>query len=228
MVTEKRKQRMERVARARLGNVIVVEDRVEDRHNLSATLRSCELLGVQRVLILDPDGVFSVSRRVSVDAHHWLTLERFRDYDAGLARLQELTRKVYVTAFTEGAYTIHELFPLFPFPFRWLPAPDRNLRGSVPGPVQRARPAPPTPEPSETFAIVFGNEIYGVSDQLARLATAHFYVPTPGFVQSFNISVAVGVVLYHVTSWVRSLLGREGTLSEGEIAELLRIWMDRA
>ena len=57
------------------------------------------------------------------------------------------------------------------------------------------------------------------------MATANFYVPTPGFVQSFNISVAVGVVLYHVTSWIRSRLGREGTLSEKEQEELLRNWL---
>ncbi|NOZ57223.1 MAG: RNA methyltransferase [Calditrichaeota bacterium] len=224
MVTERRLARFQRVARARLGNLIVVEDRVEDPHNLSATLRSCELLGVQRVLILDPDRVFSVSPRVAVDAHRWLTLERFRDYEAGLARLQELTSKIYVTAFTPDAYSIHELFPLFDFPFWWPPAPDRNL-GEAAEFSKPDLPPPPTPNPDELFALVFGNEIYGVSEQLASLGTANFYVPTPGFVQSFNISVAVGVVLYHVTSWIRSRLGREGTLSEEEQEALVRLWL---
>ena len=224
MVTERRLERFKRVARARLGNLIVVEDRVKDPHNLSATLRSCELLGVQRVVILDPDRVFSISPRVAVDAHRWLTLERFRDYDEGLARLHQLTEKVYVTAFTPQAYTIHELFPLFDFPFWWPPAPDRNLGEKAEFSKPDLPPAP-TPKPEEPFALVFGNEIYGVSEQLSRMATANFYVPTPGFVQSFNISVAVGVVLYHVTSWIRSRLGREGTLSEREQEELLRNWL---
>ncbi len=218
---------MRRVARSRLANLVVVEDRVEDPHNLSATLRSCEILGVQHVLILDPDRVFSVSRRVAVDAHRWLTLEKFHDYEAGLQYLRHRANKIYVTAFRPDAYTIHELFPLFSFPFWWPPAPDRNLPADQTAEVRRPPGEPPTPDPSEAFAIAFGNEIYGVSPQLAEMATAHFYVPTPGFVQSFNISVAVGVVLYHVTSWIRSKLAKEGTLSEDQADELVKSWLER-
>jgi tRNA (guanosine-2'-O-)-methyltransferase len=225
MATVRRLQRVTQVAKARLGNVIVVGDRIEDPHNLSATLRTCELLGVQRVLILDPERLFSVNPRVSVDAHRWLTLERYHDYQAGLARLREMAPKVYVTAFGPEAYTIHELFPLFPWPFRWEPAPDRSRRTEGASQLRPRTGRPPTPDPGEPFALVFGNEVSGISEEMAALATAQFYVPTPGLVQSFNISVAVGVVLYHVTSWVRIQLGKEGTLTDWEVQELVRLWL---
>ncbi|MDZ7374104.1 MAG: RNA methyltransferase [candidate division KSB1 bacterium] len=219
---------MIQVARARLGNLIVVEDRIEDPHNLSATLRTCEILGVQRVLVLDPERVFSLNPRVSVEAHRWLTIERYCDYDAGLARLRELAGKIYVTSLRPDAFSIHELFPLFPWPFRWPPVPSREKRAQQEQP--EGRPVgipPPTPDPQEPFATVFGNEVDGVSEALQRLATAHFYVPTPGFVQSFNVSVAVGIVLYHVTSWLRLQLGKEGTLAQGEVEQLVETWLAR-
>ena len=46
-------------------------------------------------------------------------------------------------------------------------------------------------------AIVFGNEVAGVSEQMLALADEVVAVRTPGFVESFNISVAAAVCLYH-------------------------------
>ena len=47
-------------------------------------------------------------------------------------------------------------------------------------------------------ALVFGNEVQGVSDEMASLADEVIAVRTPGLVESFNISVAAAVCLYHV------------------------------
>lgn len=47
-------------------------------------------------------------------------------------------------------------------------------------------------------AIVLGNEKEGVSKELIERADERFVIPMVGFVQSFNISVAGAVCLYHV------------------------------
>lgn len=50
---------------------------------------------------------------------------------------------------------------------------------------------------TEPKAIVFGNERDGASEALLAEADATCIVPMSGFTQSFNISVAAAVVLYH-------------------------------
>ena len=45
-------------------------------------------------------------------------------------------------------------------------------------------------------ALVFGNELDGLSDEMLALADRHALVPITGFVQSFNISVAAALCLY--------------------------------
>jgi tRNA (guanosine-2'-O-)-methyltransferase len=48
------------------------------------------------------------------------------------------------------------------------------------------------------IALVFGNEKTGVSPEAISLADAVIRIPMYGFVQSLNLSVSVGVVLYEL------------------------------
>jgi tRNA (guanosine-2'-O-)-methyltransferase len=49
---------------------------------------------------------------------------------------------------------------------------------------------------TESIALVFGNERFGVSDEIRELADGDFHVPQVGIIKSLNISVAVAVTLY--------------------------------
>ena len=44
-------------------------------------------------------------------------------------------------------------------------------------------------------AVLFGAELYGVSEQAAQLADAHVSIPMQGMVESYNVSVAAAIVL---------------------------------
>lgn len=70
-------------------------------------------------------------------------------------------------------------------------------------------------------AIVFGNEKDGISREMAQEADHTVIIPMHGFVQSFNISVAAAISLYHIYMERSRLLGRHGDLSESE-KEILR------
>ena len=70
-------------------------------------------------------------------------------------------------------------------------------------------------------AVVFGNEKDGISPEMARLADATMIIPMHGFVQSFNISVAAAITLYHIYHEHTRQLGRNGDLSTAE-QEILR------
>lgn len=50
---------------------------------------------------------------------------------------------------------------------------------------------------TEPTALVFGNEEAGVSDAMMDEVDAACAIPLPGFTESFNVSVAAAVALYH-------------------------------
>jgi 23S rRNA (guanosine2251-2'-O)-methyltransferase len=50
----------------------------------------------------------------------------------------------------------------------------------------------------EPLALVFGNEVNGVSDELLMLADAAIEIPQYGTKHSFNVSVSAGIVLYQL------------------------------
>ncbi len=47
-------------------------------------------------------------------------------------------------------------------------------------------------------AIIFGNEKKGASEEAISLADEHCIIPSSGFSQSFNISVAAAIIMYHI------------------------------
>lgn len=65
-------------------------------------------------------------------------------------------------------------------------------------------------------ALVFGNEATGLSDEMLSLADRRCILPMRGFVESFNISVAAAVILYHAFRQRMGQIGRQGDLTEPE------------
>jgi tRNA (guanosine-2'-O-)-methyltransferase len=65
-------------------------------------------------------------------------------------------------------------------------------------------------------ALVLGNEKEGVSAEMLSLADERIIIPMQGFVQSFNISVAGALCMYHIYSERVRKFGRQGDLSDAE------------
>ena len=52
------------------------------------------------------------------------------------------------------------------------------------------------PEPNTTYAVVFGNEVKGVQQDVVSQSDAVIEIPQFGSKHSLNISVSVGVVMW--------------------------------
>jgi len=50
------------------------------------------------------------------------------------------------------------------------------------------------------LAIIMGNELKGITEDISREADIHFHIPMYGFVQSFNVSVALAISLQHLVT----------------------------
>ncbi len=53
------------------------------------------------------------------------------------------------------------------------------------------------PQKNEKYAFIFGNEAFGVSDEVLPLCNIGLEIPQFGTKHSFNIVVSVGIVLWH-------------------------------
>ena len=53
-----------------------------------------------------------------------------------------------------------------------------------------------SPNPTEKYALVFGNEVHGVSDEVMTMANSCVEIPQSGTKHSLNIAVSIGIVLW--------------------------------
>jgi tRNA (guanosine-2'-O-)-methyltransferase len=74
---------------------------------------------------------------------------------------------------------------------------------------------------TDPTALVFGNEEAGVSDAMMDEVDAACVVPLPGFTESFNVSVAAAVALYHAQQDRLNQQGHHADLSEEEQRRLV-------
>ncbi|ESQ41513.1 hypothetical protein EUTSA_v10013964mg [Eutrema salsugineum] len=65
-------------------------------------------------------------------------------------------------------------------------------------------------------AIVVGNEGSGISEEALKLSDLHCSIPMNGMVDSFNVSVAAGILMHHAVCDRSTRLGSHGDLSEEE------------
>lgn len=77
-------------------------------------------------------------------------------------------------------------------------------------------------------ALVFGNELSGVSQQMLELADSTCVLPVVGFVQSYNISVAAAIALHVAFSSRVQNLGNNGDLTSDQTERLRAIYFLRA
>ncbi|XP_077214863.1 uncharacterized protein LOC143849642 [Tasmannia lanceolata] len=70
-------------------------------------------------------------------------------------------------------------------------------------------------------AIVVGNEHKGISDEALELSDLHCSIPMNGMVDSFNVSVASGILMHHAVCDRISRMGSHGDLTDEELQILL-------
>lgn len=78
---------------------------------------------------------------------------------------------------------------------------------------------------TESVALVFGNETFGVSENIRRYADGEFIIPQVGIIKSLNISVACAVTLYEAFRQKKARGHYEQPrLSETQLSRLQQQW----
>ena len=185
-LTPERVEKIRRVVELRTCNVVPVLENIYDRGNISAVLRSAEALGFQCAHVIELDDKFKNSARVSQGADKWVDVKKWRSETPGQA-----TRDCVAALKKQGFQIL---------------ATHLDDRAKPIGEIDVTVPT----------AIVYGNEKDGISKEMIELCDQTVIIPMKGFVQSFNISVAAAISLYHIAREREKANGVKGDLNETE------------
>ena len=189
MITPERMKRLLDVLAKRQPDLTVVLEKLQNPHNISAVLRTCDAVGIQYVHIIEESGVVALSKKVSRGSAQWLDISFYDDSLKCIEKLKNQKFKIYVTAINRAAKDF------------------RAVDYTIP------------------CAIVMGKELEGASPNIVAHADECIVIPMVGFVQSFNVSVAAGILLYEAFRQ-REAMGMYSSprMPQGEAERLLEAW----
>ena len=111
---DERREKIDRVAAARLGGLVVVLENLHDPHNGGAALRSCEAIGVGQVRVVGTS--FGFSERVTQGCDKWLDIVRDETIDRCVGELKARGFRLYA-AVPGAATSLEELDAVTPAAF---------------------------------------------------------------------------------------------------------------
>ncbi|KAJ9173233.1 hypothetical protein P3X46_016392 [Hevea brasiliensis] len=203
-IMEERKERFRSAVINRSYSVCLVVEGLSDFGNVSAAFRSADALGFQSVHVVSCDSSkrYRDNRHVSMGAEKWLDIEL---WDSTQECFQVLKSRGYQIATTRWNGCLK-----CPW-FRYMSEPlSCHAQVSI-----------YDMDWSCPIAIVVGNENRGISDEALEQSDLHCSIPMKGMVDSFNVSVAAGILMHHAVCDRTSRLGCHGDLTSEESQILL-------
>ena len=161
-----------------MPEIIVIAHNIRSTHNIGSVFRTAEGFGVQKIIISGYSPYPTQSN------------------DTRLPHIAEkLTKQIHKTAL--GAETI--------VPFEYQESPDiiqLQLDGyTIVGLEQDPRSVlVPDYRPPQKIALLLGEEVHGITDAMRDLCDNLIEIPMKGKKESFNVSVAAGIALYHLVT----------------------------
>ena len=95
-VSDNKRALFDRIANERTRLVTVVMEDIYQSHNASAVVRTCDLLGVQDIHIIENRNKYTINKDVTLGSSKWTDMHRYRDHaDNSLACVEVLKKKGY-------------------------------------------------------------------------------------------------------------------------------------
>lgn len=182
ILTEHRKEGLERVISNRSFHLVTVLENIYDRGNVSAVMRSVDAFGFLQMHLVDQPGTkFKAANRVSKGTEKWLDVHLHANASSAVEALHAKGYQIYATDL-DTPTTIETL------------------------------------DFSKPTAIVLGDEKDGVSKEMLGQVDGTFRIPMYGFAQSFNISVAGALILYHARRLIKDRIAPDSQLFKQVLA----------
>jgi tRNA (guanosine-2'-O-)-methyltransferase len=167
---------VDKVLDQRTRYVTVILEDIFQSQNASAVVRTCECMGLHDIHIVENTAKYQLNVRVLKGADKWINLERYR------TRSQNNTEVCFKRLKAEGYRIL-------------LADPDETGTPINEVNIEQGK-----------VAILFGNELRGVSDYASAHCDEKVKIPMYGFTESLNISVSVAICLNSILPRVRTSL----------------------
>ncbi len=102
-ITPERAYKYRQVLARRTARLAVVIEDSYDPHNATAIVRTCDAMGIHRVVVTTGRNGFKVNPKVSQGVHRYLDMHVLPDIDAAVALLKPQGYKFWVTDLAAGA-----------------------------------------------------------------------------------------------------------------------------
>ena len=164
------------------SGIVVVLDNVRSAHNVGSVFRTSDSFKVDKVFLcgicpVPPSAEIHKSGLGAEDSVGW---EHCEDTMVAVERLRN---EGYTIVSVEQTVNSVKLYRFRPYATQESAAETSNI-----GPI-----------PSKKYALIFGNEVDGVSQEVVDASDCSLEIPQFGMKHSLNISVSAGVVLWHLT-----------------------------
>ncbi len=194
-MTRERYDALRKCLENRTRYVTVCMENTFHPQNASAVVRSCEAFGVQEIHAIETLTRFSPNLHIVRGTDKWVDIHRYSKH-----HFENPTSELIGRLKGQG-YRIVATTP--------------HRDDSTPETFDVAR---------GPFALFFGTEHAGISDEVIASADEFLRVPMVGFVESLNISVCAAIILHQLTQRIRNS-DVEWQLADDEKAEILYRWM---
>jgi len=109
--TERRQKKVRKVLANRQPDLTIVLENINDPHNLSACLRTCDAVGIYEVyLVYHSTQPFpKIGKKSSASARKWIKLHRFSSIPGCYDELRKQGKKIYTTHISSEALSLYEI-----------------------------------------------------------------------------------------------------------------------
>lgn len=110
-MTPERSEKLLRVLSKRQSNLTVVMENVQDPHNISAVMRTCDAVGIQDIYILNTKipRHKKFGAKSSSSALKWLTIHQYSNNEECFTALRKNYNKILTTHLSSDAIGLHEI-----------------------------------------------------------------------------------------------------------------------
>lgn len=172
------------------SGIVVVLDNVRSAHNVGSVFRTSDSFKVDKVFLcgicpVPPSAEIHKSGLGAEDSVGWehcedtmVAVERLRDEGYTIVSVEQTVNSVKLDRFR---------------PYATQESAEGTSQESA------AETSNIGPIPLKKYALIFGNEVDGVSQEVVDASDFSLEIPQFGMKHSLNISVSAGVVLWHLT-----------------------------
>ncbi|MCX7736824.1 MAG: RNA methyltransferase [Candidatus Kapabacteria bacterium] len=109
--TPERMEKLRKVLEKRQPDLTLVIENVDDPHNVSAVVRSCDAVGVYDVCLVYTEGreFPELGAKSSASAKKWLNFRKFRSIKECYEELRKENKKIYTTHLNRESKSLYDL-----------------------------------------------------------------------------------------------------------------------